>query len=496
MKSEHLQPTENLAYAVRKRLGFTLEGENWLIYDDFNRVGGSELYEWLPTRFRISPAGGRYEIGVRWVDIEGLLELTKTIGKNPQNSEAILTFWNDSPKRKFTVFEESEWVFMGIDIEPTVDGFEKEYDSLIFAYDLALFGIIERRSLADLTSDRKHSHKVNHALNPHGSTALFGQLDHLFDRTEKSGCITCVNVEKGIEAETLTDYLLIDNRLGLRFAPGRLTVNGVTQKLDDIWIQGYNGRPLIEIGNSDSTYDHEYDRWKHNDLRITFQVPHDSPVYTIKDLENLVVASIKREMDEISEEAIVSVMVVVDDNKVTIVSEDKKLSLEIEIPVCEGCRIPNWKFPGEIEEENISHATMGGFFQHNGSLGINRFITNFDEPQKTYCADCIGEAVEQYMDEHEYARGEYARQRVEAELIDMGYTDVKIDERGLIRLKNGWHFITTMEYMRGDRSIFRFTGNVGLDDDGNFISYMQPRKFVDFRHANRQYPKRIQSFSS
>ena len=443
-------------------------------------MGGSDLYEWLPTRFRISASGERYEIGVRREDIEGLLELTKTIGKIPLPVETVLTFWNEPSDEKFTAHEEVEWIFMGVNIEPTIDGFQKEYGPLLCAYTLALRATIEEQTYDQLIQNEWQAMIARYAIDPGTQrTVIFGQLDHVFEHADTCG--SGVRSEPNIAAKNLAELPLVDNIMVLKFAPGKVKLKCEVLERKDILVDAFNGRPEITIMSSQTRYDDSTHDWISDGIRVIFQIPPDTSVRTFKDMQNLKVAKIGIYRLGISEERVVPVQVNVEDDRLFIRTEDELFSFEIETPKCDGCGIPNWKFPRETPE-HVFELSEGALFGQNISLEINRFITNFEKPPKTYCADCIVAATTAYLEQQEYANEDYARQRVEAELRDMGYEDVELyrGERGWVT--NGWSFETGIEYTRDNRSVTRFTGEATLGDSGNFTSSLQPREFVLFRY--------------
>jgi hypothetical protein len=496
MTGEIPGPQDNIALAVEKHLNFSREGEDWLVKDYISLAGGSSLYEWLPGRMRISQDGTRYEISARRQDVEGLLTLTKTIGKNPQSVEKVLRFWDD--RDKFTAYEEGEWIYLQTEIEPTVEGFEREYMPLRLAYDLAIAGAVEGKTWRQLRRDKKHKSDVERALDPgNAMTALFGQLDDKFNNANY--CTPDCGLEKPfIIAETLEDFPLLVNldfvdiidfdpdRIerknfnSLEFAPGRININGEQLERRGISLQAYNGYPLIEIYSSDNQYDHDKGKWLKDTFRVNLEIPAGDAMLTIKDMENLRSASIEREGDRGKIKMKIPVNVIVSEDKLVITAENGQFSMEIDKPACYDCGIPSWKFPQVRDTHGGARVDFGGFFQLNSSLGIDRFISNFEDKPKTYCANCIDHVVETYVSKHEYAKKEWAMDRALAELREMGYQDVEVFETW--RIGNGWMFHTWKEYEREGKLITRFTGNVTLDDDGDFTSELQPREFVEFRH--------------
>ncbi|MEK7188547.1 MAG: hypothetical protein AAB685_01685, partial [Patescibacteria group bacterium] len=123
------------------------------------------------------------------------------------------------------------------------------------------------------------------------------------------------------------------------------------------------------------------------------------------------------------------------------------------------------------------------FYHTNTSLGILRYLVSSSEEQKTYCGDCIGPVIEDYLDLHPYARKEAALEIARERLDNLGYGDVEVVEDQTWRYgPSGWRMFTQIEYERDGRRIVRYTGMSSVDGEGEFAANMLPQEYVDFRY--------------
>src|SRR3989338_6509707 len=151
--AERLRPLINqLPAELQRQLNFEFDpSREWLQNDEMTQVGGLEFGEWLPARARVSKDGTRFEVGARIEDLEGLLELNRLTHETVRDVESIASFWQDN--LKFSSKVEEGWLFIGANIEPTMDGLEREYTPVNFAYYVALAAALRGETYEQMLAD-------------------------------------------------------------------------------------------------------------------------------------------------------------------------------------------------------------------------------------------------------------------------------------------------------------------------------------------------------
>lgn len=472
----------SLPQELQAKLSFRPDDENkWLIDDEMTRVGGGpDLFEYLPTRIRVSMDGSRVEFGARCEDLEALLALARTVIPKVGSVNRIRDFWKDH--WKFSSQEEGDWIFIGENIEPTTDAFEREYSRLNFAYDAAIAAAIHDKSYKGLVR-RKRERKIIRAAeeeNRAGRSMIFVNLMKNVEKAQEEYRECPVDPETIVTAEALRDFPLRSYKTSINFAPGELTLNGSKTRFGNITVVAYNGRPEVFIRASNDHYDWKKEKWLSHSIRVTLPIPSDNPIETVTDLEGLTIAIVEIETPQgkIKRELVVDIKV--EDDSFVLETRDDHFALQVEKPICDGCKIPVWKFPYRTAPY-IAGTDSGPFYQTNMSLGIIRHLVDSDEGRRTYCPDCIPAIVDQYLEAHPFASHERARNILRRRLDEMGYNQVQMYRDDIYGWGNLWVADTIIEYQRGRRMIARYCGSVRLNHDGKFESKLFPLEYVNFR---------------
>lgn len=492
-----------LPVELKVHLGFIDEpNSGWLISDDLVNVGGVEHYEWLPARARVSREGTRYEIGARKQDLDGLLALGRILNSDVQNLDTITNFWKGH--KKFSVFEDEDWVFIGTDIEPLPIAFEEAFNPVSIAYDLALTAALKNMTYEQLAAHDWHGGFLRSAESSNGGrTLLFSTLSEEMGLTDAHHQEIKVDEEKVIAADTLREFPLATNKTSLSFASTTVVRDGVAKEFDSIWLIAHNGKdPNIFDGDErvdmyihESTFNHDTDKWEHDGIDLHLQIPKGVEVKTVEDMAKLTKAEVspKDDLGDLElRKRILDVDVAVEDDVVKVVSKDESLSVEVRKPTCDECSIPMWKFPWPKEDEFMEERINPGkrFRMHSisTSLGIYRCqVRNEDGHENTYCHDCVQKVEDRYAQDHPFVLRPRAIDVARARLDNLGYEDVEIWEDQVWRMESlgggkGWEFFTKLEYNRDGRKIIRHTGISILTDGGEFKPNMFPREYVTFRY--------------
>lgn len=490
-----------LPVELKVQFGFTPDSsQKWIQSDNFDHVsiGGPEHGEWIPTRARALADGTRFEIGARRVDIEGLLELAKLIKPDVKGMDHVVGFWEGRPKVKLT--EEDDFVFMGVDIPPTVEGFEQEFGAVTSAFDVALTAAIEGKSYVQMMQDKWHKHWVEDVEKDRqgGRTCIFREM---FDDMEPAEGSTC-RIRPQVTVDTLREFPIDTYETSVNFAPATVIRDGKSKEFKDIWLIAHNGRnqdvfngdETVAIHINESTNNDETEKWEHDGLSLHLQIPDRIEVKTVEDMAKLTKAEVFTRDDLGDEEArrrTIDVKVSVEDDSIKVVSKDGSLSVEVRKPTCDECQIPVWKFRWPTEEEFAQDWDPYNreFRMHgaNTSLGIYRCDMRTDEGTKTRCIDCAHTVEERYLQGHPFASKSRSIEIARRRLDETGYDDVEIWKDQVWRTESlrgipGWEFFTKIEYQRDGRDITRYTGTPVLKDDGTFDLNMRPREYIDFRY--------------
>lgn len=481
--SERPSQNDHIAQALESHLHFINDGE-WVYHDDFERIGGSDLFEWLPARIRVSNDGNIFEMGVRIDDLKKLFELTTLVGKHHGTTDEFIQFWNEANQPKFATYASAEWIYLRQNIQPTVQGLEQEYQGMVHAYDVTLSGIMEGKSFKQLSQSSPYLHKIHAALHTEGyGVLLFDELGlHNLEQVRDQLPMFYEEPLPSIQANVLGEFPLNDPEITLNFAPGTIRIDQSEKQFDNFTIQAYNGEPVVNIFASTRDYDLATETWRRDDVSLSFQIPPDESVLTIQDLEKLSVVHFTRANEaETLVDEIIPVQIAVSDHDLFIASVDGTIDVVISMPCCFDCGIPNWQFPQNTPPHSNAAVSIDQFYTRNDSLGIAQYITHFDGESHTFCGDCIDGAIETYIKTHEYADDAIALQRIRAELDDLGYSYIRIIDGALMRTDSGWNAITSYEYERDGRKIIRFTGLIEITDDGVLELHLQPKSYIDFQ---------------
>jgi len=473
---------DTLSFALQEKLGFEVdEAEEWLAHDKFVCVGGISHYEWLPAKARVSLDGSRYEIGTRKEDLEGLLALAKIIHPEAQNVDRVINFWDDHPR--FSAKEEGEWIYIGANIEPTTDGFEREANSIYWAYDLALSAAIEDKIYEQMLEEKRYKSLIRQAENPpKGVRTVFFDRGFI-ERVKEASCTyEETDSEKIVTVDTLREFPLATYKTSISFAPGILVSNGETRELDGIGVQAYNGNPEVLIYDSDSHYDEKKEKWERWGFRLVLPIPGDLQLRTVEDLTSLSFAKLEFTDDDfkVVEEKEMEMRITVGDDLVRMMSEDGNFVLEIKKPACDRCKIPVWQFPYS-SAPYIASSGESDFYSVNSSLGILRFLVDDDGKKKTYCGNCIDAVVDDYVKKNPFVSKPRATEVARRRLDEASYEGVEIWEDQVWHWGKKWEFLTKIEYERDGRKIMRHCGIPTLTDDGHFELNMHPHEYVAFR---------------
>lgn len=503
----------NLTTELKAQFNFTPDPtQHWLQSDEFDYVmiGGVEQYEWLPTRARVLADGTRFEIGARKVDLEGLLALAKIVKPTAKGIDRVIKFWGKHHKVGVSV--EDDWVFMGVDVEPTTEGLSKEFSGIGFAYDLAITAAIEGKTRTGMLKERRTKSLIRQIEHPMGYSRIFGasvkEITESSESLEPEEDITQEPVaettpRRRITVDTLREFPIDTHETSINFAPATIVRNGVSKEFEGIWLVAHNGKDprifngdqTVDIHALDAQFNDETDRWENDGVSLHLQIPEGVEVKTVEDMAKLTKAEVhpRDDMGNIEfRKSILDVAVTVEDDAVKIVSQDGSLSVEVRKPICDECKIPTWKFRWPTKEEIDADWNPYKEFSNHGantSLGIYRCDMGTDEGTKTHCFDCARKIDQQYLEAYPLAARSRAIAEARSRLDEAGYADVQICETQVWRteiprgaLKPAWEFFTDTKYKRDGREIIRHTGITALTDEGEFIPNLLPREFVDFRY--------------
>lgn len=476
-EKEERRNLSTLPVELKVKLNFREDPQEpgWLIHDSFGEVGNIELYEWLPTKTRVSSDGSRYELGVDREDLEGLLALWRLSKPNVQDVDKIISFWENHPQ--LDAHQEGEMVFLGVDIEPTPAGFEKKYSTLMQGYNTAITGAIENLTYQQMMKIKKYRDHIKYFETVDQQTMLFSSLCEYMDVNVAKTEVVEEDKEQ-ISADTLTELPIVDNKFFLYFAPFTLIEDDKRREGADVMLSSRtnDGERTINL-------------WKAFGFGIDIFVPQGVEIETVRDLQKLTQA---RLLDKDQKtKANLQVSITVKDDFFRITSNDRKFVLEVRKPKCEGCDIPIWKFPwpeGEPSSLNLPSvaSVSSGYFLHNvnTSLGIYRCLVQAEAGEKTYCSDCIDPLEQEYIDIHPFVSEARATEVVRRRLDEMHYEEASIDnkEGWNFRKGRGWEFFAKIEYQRNGKRILRYVGRPYLSDEGEFTPNMLSHEHVNFRY--------------
>lgn len=502
---EQLQPTPNtLTPELARQLNFEHDSSGeWLVNDERTKVGEPSLYEFLPARARVSADGTRYEIGVRKIDLEGLVELARIVRPEATSAGTVINFWQDHPK--FSTKVEDGYVFIGTGIEPTTEGFEKQVSSVHFAYDVALESAISGRSYDELKQDEKWYGSLINQIEgpPSGRSGVFKEGRMKWNEFNSD------DVEPTITVDTLREYPLGQRRLN---APASIEANGQTVKnnTNSASITLTSGNPQIFEGNKtvfiyipQSQTQSAQDRDWNTSTMLYLEVPEGEEIKTMEDLKKTKRAFIDLDV-RVSSVTIstiktyTDVKAEVEDDLVKIEALGADYRVEINKPCCPECQRPTWKWPKgqeHIEDFDSKPDTWPeNRFLYNYSEGGGEppsFYPDFEKSQNggatAHCGDCINVVIDRYKGAHPYASKARAIELMREKLDEAGYSDVNITYGQVWNFNNGeWDMFTSVTYEREGKKIERYTGSPKMSHDGEIKFDMLSHEYVDFRYERNK----------
>lgn len=469
----------NLTTELQAQFNFTPDStQHWLQSDTFDHasLGGVEVYEWLPTRTRVLASGSRLEMGTRRVDIAGLLELAKIIHPKVTGVDDVLNFWQGRPNIKVT--EDGDWVYMGVNIEPTTEGFESRFSQPEFAFSAALTAAMEGKSYLQMRRSKWHGGFMEHveALEP-GSRA--GIFDHPRSEGAEIASGSSCELPPIITAANLLEFPLETSKTSLH-APVAVVEGGRRILTDDrAWIIAHNGWDNVDF----NVHYHDWRREKsrHKSVDLYLPIPEGVEVKTFADLSKLTRAVIYKWNEGWNPKSTsrweTDVKVDVEEHRVRVATTDGSFKLEAKEPACDNCGTPEWKFRRPTEEEDRWNPYPEIYLERRDN--------------ERCCLDCKPKLEQEFADAHPFARRSKALVEGRKRLDELGYPDVEIWEDQVSPLGvhtgrqkyQGWELFTRIKYTRDGRDVIRSTGTPVLSVDGELtMPEMMSREFVDFRY--------------
>ncbi len=502
--AERPKPAPNsLPTELQRQLKFDVApSREWLVNDEFLTVGDPTHYEFLPARARVSADGTRYEVGVRQVDLEGVLELAKIVRPTVKTVDTVVNFWQNHPK--FSSKVEEDTVYIGAGIEPTKEGFETEASSISFAYDVAVEAAISGRTYGELKQDERwYGSLLQQIENPgHGRTGFFRNEPIQSQDGEYIESSSC-EIIPPVTVDTLRDYPLEQRTHSLHNAPGVVKVEGWEDRefTNGSWIVLQPGNPrtldgsrVVQISIPESRRKSFDDERTQDGLTVYLQIPEGKEVQTIGDINKLKTAEVFAKADNpdgyVSRRA--EVEVTMEDDSFKIVSADGGFAVELRKPCCPECQKPTWKWPsGENIGRDFNSEPKDwdeNAFLYGESAGGGeppKFHPSFDKEEGedvAICGDCINPVVDRYKEEHPFASRTKAIELTRQRLDEAGYQGVEIMEGQVWNMGGKWDVFTKVEYEREGRKIMRYTGEPRVSHDGEVELNMLPHEYVAFRY--------------
>jgi hypothetical protein len=489
---------EELTQRLQAELEFQPdETGEWLVNDEFTETNGVNGREWLPTRVRLSSSGSRLEFGVRKEDVEKYLELSRIAGDNPSDLDHVRSFWPEGSR--IGVSEEDGWLFMGADLEPTVDGFQKDYQGIHFGIELALTAGATGKSYDEMKAVEWNDVMFRDAESapPDGSsTRLFPEKEVEVDDEDGEDSEED-HSSWARDAENLRVYPLETYEKSVSNAPYAVrfsdrTFTGMDARLI---ARNYRDKDDVRISMTWHVWDEIAEDHGWNHINVALPIPEGVEVKTVEDMSKLTAIELEVDQGDKGKQTVeMPVRVVVEDHKVSIEAEDGDFSLELQEPQCAECGRPMWKFRFPTDEENDfrSDPRQKPIITSSGtSAGNGVYYHTMEDDEgykKVYCVDDFPVVEERYAEEHPLARRTNAVAAVRAKLDEMGYADIQLlPEQTWPIWKNGYdskgglELFAFVEYERNGRKITRRTGGPIILFDGTIIPNMPSREYVEFR---------------
>ncbi len=152
-QGEVLNESGELVSRIQSELDFRLdEAGEWYVNDEYTMSNGIDLPEWIPEIMRISKDGSWLEFGIRKKDLEKTLELARLNGSDPKDINYVSSFWPE--ESRFTVVEDEDCLYVGSEIEPTINGLETNYQEVSLGVELAITAASRGMTYEEMKSDK------------------------------------------------------------------------------------------------------------------------------------------------------------------------------------------------------------------------------------------------------------------------------------------------------------------------------------------------------
>jgi|GEM_PF-7103949 len=494
---ESLAPSGELQQKLQSELGFVMdERGEWLISDDFHVINGINYGEDLSGRTRISADGSRFESGYRVEDLQGLLALTKIKNPHASDVDAMRNFWpEDSPVR---TTEEDGYLFMGLTIEPTLDGADQNDHDVDVSYIIALSAAQDGRSYDSMLNDEDSwaSTLMEQILHPDPEG---GASRDLFNRRPRHDEEDEYEVyDSGITAETLKDFPLTAGAPGWIVPMTLSTPELELSKEQTVHLRRRRGKIIDTIDIPFELHDGSEDE-DDEPVRYLLSLPvlQDAEINTVADLSKLGLATMAMDTDGRKSKMPFIVNIEVDTNSFSISPIGEEFTVTVRAPLCEDCHKPQWLFRQPTAEENKTLQSRGNYreadiilrSQSSGSTAVYKAeLVDRDGAKHEYCIDHIDAAEQRYVAAHPFASRARAFDLGRKVLTELGYADVTLEKEFMDRDWDdpGWHFYPFIKYSRDDRKITRFIvgdelWGIKVSDDGEVENALPSREYVEFR---------------
>lgn len=475
--SQHLSVnTSAFINALRDQLGFTLsDSMQWWQASTLTN-SPEEFVEHLPVIVRVSKDGKTLEVGARKEDIQGFLDLSRTIFTAAEDADKVTSFWDGHPT--YSGKEDGDYIFIGRDIEPTKEGFEKCIVAMEDAFSLALHSAIYAKSYNTYKGSGPNSldHQLFSRIEEHP------QISHIFDipeqpEMEEEEALVFPAAKPAIEVDYMCDFPMKDQSHSLQHVPGKITYDGTTASVSGgFWIIADNGNPNVDMH---AHIGYEY-------VELSLPIPEGTEIATVRDFEKLTTLNVTGDFSLLPE-GTMQVQVKVEQDSFRIVSADGRFEVQVENIRCDTCGIPYWKFPSYTESE--------GFLPHGscapvkGEGGVQYFVGD-SVPRKCYCGTCYGDLDREYQKEHPLTNKDNAVRAIREELDKQGYSNVNIDPEYMARSCDGWQADVAIAFEKDGVRVERCAGFPFVRDDGTIELNMRPKEFLEFEYGVSPTPPR------
>lgn len=473
-----------LVRGLQQKLDFETQGEDWVTNDQLVKLGGPELYEQIPARLRVSATKNRYELGAHTQDLDALFALAQLAGARPSGAEGLSEFWHvDSG---FTAHTDGDHLYIGMDMEPTVGRFERNFHRVIEAYDAALTGAVRGQTVTELAQDNWYSLVLSHlADTTSNAVTSFPELSTDYIQDDH---IAIVEETEPITADTLQDFPLIPYD-HLTVIPGRVIYKDVIYDINHhgALYFGPQSEAAGHLGIVELTTSRIFtgDQNRHGSIAVRLLVPDNTPINTVADLTAVTEAEISLyDNGEIEEVRPTQVQVSSD----SLVVQSGDVTITFETPECGRCETPLWKFTQDTAA--MDHITQPSsqwpdtarlYGLSTGGDRATVYHSDFDRSQ-IFCGNCIVPVTDEYIEQRPFAALSLASDQAQAIIDQLGYLDASVHHDVSDRRDNGWVFVPEIEYSRNGRQITRYLGNIQVADDGEVQASLHGPEIVNFRY--------------